>query len=190
MSFLNRISKIVTNWSQIWFRNPPGPQLAFAGIDNLPAIPNQVDNRFDDAILWNTPKRRKSIERRTFSKYGSKEWGNMKFPQKNKKIRVDYKTGEYFELGKLAPKTYEKVMEETKEIQQKMKNMFQNNFQPQDKELAVLYENEEKTDEHEGKRIIEMEKPRPAFFSPNLMQRAKTSSDSASNTTVRPTGLG
>jgi hypothetical protein len=32
----------------------------------------------------------------------------------NHKIRVDHKTGEYFELGKLAPETYRMVMEETK----------------------------------------------------------------------------
>jgi hypothetical protein len=35
----------------------------------------------------------------------------------NRKIRADEKTGEYFELGKLPPKKFAKIMEETKEIQ-------------------------------------------------------------------------
>ena len=38
----------------------------------------------------------------------------------NKKIRVDFTTGEHFELGKLAPKTYEKICQETSEIKSKM----------------------------------------------------------------------
>ena len=39
------------------------------------------------------------------------------FFQVNKKIRVDGKTGEYFELGRLAPKTFDRIMQETKAIQ-------------------------------------------------------------------------
>ena len=31
-----------------------------------------------DGIFWNTPKKRKSIERRMTERYGSKEWGTLK----------------------------------------------------------------------------------------------------------------
>ena len=34
----------------------------------------------------------------------------------NRKIRVDEKTGEYFESGKLAPKAYARIMDETAAI--------------------------------------------------------------------------
>jgi len=37
--------------------------------------------------------------------------------QVNKKIRVDEKTGEYFELGRLPPNQFERIMKETKAIQ-------------------------------------------------------------------------
>ena len=43
-------------------------------------------------------------------------WGTGKFITKNNKIRVDHRTKEFFELGRLAPETYKKVMEETKAI--------------------------------------------------------------------------
>ena len=57
--------------------------------------------------------------------------------------------------------------------------------------LPVRYQNETNEDDiKSGKRIVEMEKERPAFFSANLMQKARTSSESAKSTTVRPTGLG
>ena len=96
-----------------------------AGVPQALPLQNVNDERFEDSIMWNTPKRRKTIERRTFARYGSLTWGNVKYQRKNKKIRVDYNTGEFFELGKLAPTTYKKIMEETKEIQQKMKDSFQ-----------------------------------------------------------------
>ena len=119
------------------------------------------------------------------------KWGSMKLIRDNKKIRMDNRTGEFFELGRLAPDTYKKVMEETKRIKEKVSEAFDDGIKPRNQEVRVLYKNETDEDaEKNGKRIIEMEKERPAFFSPNLMQKARTSSDSAKSTTVRPTGLG
>ena len=108
-----------------------------------------------------------------------------------RKLRVDYKTGEDFELGRLAPLTYKKIMDETKAIQTKMRNAFKLG-DPKDQPVAIRYEGDEKTQDSDSKnlRIVEMEKPRPQFFSPNLMQKAQPKSDSSSSTTVRPSGLG
>ena len=92
-----------------------------------------------DGILWNTPKHRKSLEWRHRAMFGDKKWGNTRFHRVNHKIRVDHKTGEYFELGKLAPKTYEKIMKETTEIKAKICDTF-GQFSPRDKETTILYE--------------------------------------------------
>ena len=92
-----------------------------------------------DGILWNTPKYRKSLEVRHRAMFGDKKWGNTRFHRVNNKIRVDHKTGEYFELGKLAPKTYEKIMKETTEIKTKICDTF-GQFSPRDKETTILYE--------------------------------------------------
>ena len=71
-------------------------------------------------------------------------------------------------------------------------------MKPRNQEVTVVYKNDIDDEGVEvmekdgnmkwknGKRIIEMEKERPAFFSANLMQKARTSSDSAKSTTVRP----
>ena len=45
------------------------------------------------------------------------------------------------------------------------------------------------TSADDNRMPVEMEKERPSFFTKNLMQKAKTPSGSASNTTVRPSGL-
>jgi hypothetical protein len=42
----------------------------------------------------------------------------------NRKIRVDEKTGEYFEAGKLPPKAYARIMEETKAIKVGVRQKF------------------------------------------------------------------
>ena len=186
MTFLQKLSRVLIHWSPFW---PKSPELALAGVPQALPMPNKTEDQFSDSILWNTPKRRKTIERRTFAKYGSLEWGTVKYQRVNKKIRVDNNTAEFFELGKLAPKTYEKIMEETKAIQEKMKDSFQRQFTPQNKEIVVMYENEEKREEDENKIPVEMKKERPPFFSPNLMQKARVSQESQSTTTVRPTGL-
>jgi large subunit ribosomal protein L32 len=111
-------------------------------------------------------------------------------------FQVDHQSGEIFELGRLAPETYKRVLEETKAIQAKMKDMFATG-EPKDQEVVVLYQDEEneKNDVKNDaagkrKRVIEMEKPRPQFFSSNLMQKTQVKSDGRSSTTVRPSGLG
>jgi len=204
MSIFSRISRVMANYqytiSQI-FRDPRSPEFAIIGGAQikLSDTQNQAENEFmERAILWNTPKKRKSTEKRNLAKYAgansksNTNWGTGKFITKNNKIRVDHRTKEFFELGRLAPETYKKVMEETKAIKERVSQAFENGLKPRNQEVSVRYQNEETNEDDikSGKRIVEMEKERPAFFSANLMQKARTSSESAKSTTVRPTGLG
>ena len=112
-----------------------------------------------DGILWNTPKHRKSIEVRNNQRFGVQKWGNSKFHKVNHRIRVDHKTGEYFEIGKLAPKTYEKIMKETSEIKSKISDTF-GAFSARDKETTILYE---------GKNIMAVITQNWGFLSPFLI---------------------
>lgn len=62
---------------------------------------------------------------------------------------------------------------------------------PVENEVVVLYEGEKdgKTDEFwEGKRVVEMEKPRPQWFSKNLLQQ--TTQQPATTSDVKPSDLG
>lgn len=92
-----------------------------------------------DGMMWNTPKRRKTIDRRNREKYGVLLWGNTRMLRPNQRIRVDYKTGEHFELGKLAPKTYAKIAEETSQIKAKISDTF-GRFAARNKETKVIYQ--------------------------------------------------
>ena len=192
MALIARISRVLTDTRQMLlevFRDPRYPQLALVGAQQkLPLIDEGENSLLERSIVWNTPKRRKTVEKRTMKKYGIKEWGTYKLFERNKKIRVDHRTGEFFEFGRLAPEAYKKVMAETLAIQKKMKDAF--GFDPKDKEVVVLYKDER--DENavkDGKRVIEMEKERPSFFSANLMQKAIVSNEKSSRTTVKPANL-
>lgn len=78
-------------------------------------------------------------------------------------------------------------MNETKEMRQAIKEKL--GLQPIEKEVVVLYENE-KNDldgEYNGQPIVEMPKPRPAWFSKNLLQQS--TQQPATTKDVEPFGL-
>merc|ERR1711860_466919 len=112
----------------------------------------------------------------------------------NRRLRVDHKTGETFEIGFLAPKMMKKVMSETHEIQNAMKKAW--GREPKDREVALLYKDETQAKFgrlREKMKFVEMEKERPSFFSANLMQKSNTKSSKDSGgdvtSTVKPTEL-
>lgn len=84
---------------------------------------------------------------------------------------------------------YKKTIDETKEMQNKIQEELKLN--PIEEEVVVLYsgeKNEKPAEFWKGKRIVEMEKPRPSFFSRNLLQ--KTTQQPATTTDVKPSELG
>lgn len=78
---------------------------------------------------------------------------------------------------------------ETEEIRKKTEAQIGAN--PEDKEVIVLYENENSLDlakSEQGKLLVEVPKPRPAWFSSNLLQKTTAEPDHATTTvaTTKP----
>lgn len=200
MSFTKHIAHIIRTSEVIVQRILSGPGGLSPAVDLSPATTSNLYNNgcasstslldiMRDGIMWNTPKHRKTLEKRHREKYGSLHWGNSgRMLRVNKRIRVDYKTGEHFELGKLAPKTYAKIADETSKIAAKISDTF-GRLSSRDKEANIIYEGES-VKEEDNKLIVRMEKERPTFFSRNLTEKTQLPSNSTSSTTVRPSGLG
>lgn len=113
----------------------------------------------------------------------------MKTIQKKENIKVCDACGNFFESGVLCPHCYDKVRKETAAIKDKI--LAKLHLTPIDSEVVVLYDGEkaEKPEEFfRGKRIVEMEKPRPQWFSKNLLQ--KTTQPNATTKEVKPDELG
>lgn len=139
-------------------------------------------------------------------KFGSPEYVlKILLPKKN--LKVCNVCGDDHELGVLCRKLspldttpyvknnqflatcYKKVIDETKAMQKSIQNELK--LEPVEQEVVVMYSDDKDSKPEEfwkGKRIVEMEKPRPQWFTDNLMQ--KTTQKGATTTEVKPTELG
>lgn len=169
--------------------------------------PFSLKDLIGDGILWAVPRNRRTIEKRWKRKYGSPEY-HMKTIQPKTTLRVCNHCGHDHEVGLLCRKLfsiymsistvnsnnfaancYDKVRKETELMQEKIQQDL--GLDPVDKEIIVLYDGEKGEQPNEywnGKRIVEMERPRPMWFSKNLMQ--KSTQPAATTKEVKPNDLG
>jgi hypothetical protein len=63
----------------------------------------------DEGFVWNTPKKRRSLEVRKRKSFGLLEWGTYKKLRLNKRILVDHKSGRYYEMGKMELESFKQV---------------------------------------------------------------------------------
>ncbi|XP_026482066.1 39S ribosomal protein L32, mitochondrial-like [Ctenocephalides felis] len=153
-----------------------------SSLSNSPSSPTKFNLKdlIGDGLLWAVPKSRRTIEKRLNRKFGNPDYiWKPYIPKTN--ILVCKSCGHYHEAGILCKHCYDKVKIETQEMQDKIVNDL--GLNPDDKEVVVLYDGEkvDKPDEvWQGKRIVEMKKQRPSWFSKNLLQK----STQEANTTV------
>ncbi|XP_061377675.1 large ribosomal subunit protein bL32m isoform X2 [Danaus plexippus] len=148
-----------------------------------------LNDLIGDGFLLAVPKFRRTVEKRWKRKFGSPDYiWKMLVPKTN--IIVCYECGHYHENGRLCGNCYKKVEAETKEIQEKIQEKLGTN-KPIENDVIVLYDGDqlpEKPQEFwQGKRVIEMKKERPKWFSKNLLQ--KTTQAPSESKDVKPTDL-
>uniref|UniRef100_A0A336L163 Large ribosomal subunit protein bL32m n=1 Tax=Culicoides sonorensis TaxID=179676 RepID=A0A336L163_CULSO len=197
MGLINRLALIVQRLEHtipfMFGRHPPpDPMCCLALIasshNSYPSKQFTVQDFIGDGFVWGVPKHRKTIEKRLKNRYGTPGLANKMLTIKTH-LRVCNNCGHHHEVGVLCPHCYEQIRKETELMQEKIKSELK--LDPVESEVIVLYDGEkgEKPDEFwKGKRIVEMEKPRPKFFSKNLMQ--KTTQPPATTAAVKPDELG
>jgi large subunit ribosomal protein L32 len=170
---------------------PDGVCLAGVQLEGVVSTPKPAFSLKDivgDGFLWGVPTARRTIERRLKRKFGDPKYV-LKILKPASNIRTCNVCGDDHLAGVLCPTCYKKVIDETKEMQETIQNELQ--LSPVEKEVVVLYQGEKdgKPDEFwEGKRIVEMQKPRPPWFSKNLLQQ--TTQQPATTSDVKPSDLG
>ncbi|GFW35028.1 39S ribosomal protein L32, mitochondrial [Trichonephila clavipes] len=126
-------------------------------------VKSTLENIIGNGFLWAVPKSRRSLERRMTRRMG---FGKMILPKRNLVACDD--CGHFHPVHTVCGHCYEKVKSETKLMQDAV--MKELKLDPIDKEVVILYENDLKDrDSFGGKRIIEMTKERPSWFSKNLL---------------------
>ncbi|XP_053603778.1 large ribosomal subunit protein bL32m [Plodia interpunctella] len=189
--FFNVIKQLERN---IFHRIFGGPPREFA-IANVAENKNtgihsklSLKDIIGDGMLLAVPKFRRTVEKRLKRKFGSPDYvWKMLVPQTN--IRVCRDCGHHHENGRLCENCYSKIKVETEEIKQKIQEKLGSG--PIEKDVIVLYEGDNTEEQPQefwnGKRIIEMQKERPQWFSKNLLQ--KTTQQPSDSTDVKPTDL-
>nr|ABM55611.1 mitochondrial ribosomal protein L32-like protein [Maconellicoccus hirsutus] len=173
-------------------RGPTLPALNFIE-SNCASVPSSkkqfsIQEFMQDGFLWGVPKKRLTIERRKKRMFGSIDrYCKTVIPKTD--ILVCIHCGHDYERNHLCPNCYAKVKKETEEMQEAiLKDL---GLSPVEQDVVVLYEGEKETtpsEYWEGKRIIELPKPRPPWFSRNLLQKSTTTTSEL--TDVQPDKLG
>ncbi|XP_018319324.1 39S ribosomal protein L32, mitochondrial [Agrilus planipennis] len=173
-------------------RFPPDYCLSFVENEEIYYKPQtkkfNLKDLLNDAFLWAVPKSRRTIERRHKRRYGIPGY-HLKLILPKTNLQVCNVCGDDHEIGVLCPTCYKKVMDETKEMKDNIQNEL--GLQPVENEVVVLYEgekDEKPAETWQGKRIVEMKKERPSWFSRNLLQ--KTTQQPATTKDVKPSDLG
>lgn len=182
-SYFNEFSLFSANLAVLSVE--PGTQAS-----NVTSKPFTVKDFIGDGFLWAVPKFRRSLEKRQMRKFGSPGL-HEKLPRANPRLRECDTCGDFFDPKSICATCYDKVRQETNAIKDKI--MQKIGLKPHDKEVVVLYDGEEggKSEKEfwNGKRIVEMEKPRPIWFSKNLLQKSTKEIDTKTKT-VKPDELG
>ncbi|CAH0553205.1 unnamed protein product [Brassicogethes aeneus] len=194
-SIVNRLRIVIQNFENILGISTKGYPDAFClvgcetnSLAKNSQPPFSIKDIIGDGLLWAVPKHRRSLEKRLKRKFGHPDY-NLKILLPNNNIRTCTKCGDDHEAGVLCPTCYKKVIDETKEMQDAIQTELK--LDPVEKEVVVLYDGEkgEKPEEFwEGKRVVELKRERPAWFSKNLLQQSTQKQTTTKD--VKPSELG
>ncbi|XP_047528888.1 39S ribosomal protein L32, mitochondrial [Vanessa atalanta] len=188
---INILKNLERNIIQSFGYPPKELALAYAHQKQVPRQSTKftLKDLVGDGIFLAVPKFRRTVEKRWKRKFGSPDYvWKMLVPKTN--IAVCNECGHHHERGRLCGNCYKRIETETKEIQAKIEEKLGNN-KPIENDVIVLYDGEKLPDETkefwQGKRIVEMKKERPQWFSKNLLQ--KTTQQPSDSKDVKPTDL-
>ncbi|GAB6032374.1 hypothetical protein CHUAL_011016 [Chamberlinius hualienensis] len=130
-----------------------------------------LESIIDNGFLWAVPNHRRTIEKRLCRKNAKEK--HLKF---KKNLTMCNVCGHYHVAHTFCGNCYSKVREETQAIQKSMVDTWQ--FDPVDKDVVVLYANDDKNPKEfwKGKRIVEVDRERPLWFHKNLQTKCNTDS--------------
>ncbi|KAK3861478.1 hypothetical protein Pcinc_032567 [Petrolisthes cinctipes] len=173
-----------------WMVMQGTPPPAIAGVISIHghAVKNSTeDTDKDDGILWAVPKSRRSREKRLTRKFGS-ETGRNKMLTRLLLLTCNH-CGNVHQPGRLCPVCYSKTKEVTEAMQAAMNST--HGLNPVEHEVFPVFKGEiidSKDGFFQGKRVVEVEKERPHWFSRRLKLKS-TISTSPSTTIAKPTNL-
>uniref|UniRef100_A0A023FDC9 Large ribosomal subunit protein bL32m n=1 Tax=Amblyomma cajennense TaxID=34607 RepID=A0A023FDC9_AMBCJ len=135
----------------------------------LPVCDVDQDNGQEDkGIVWAVPTRRVSLERRMMRRI-SHPFFKIKPKDYIKSCHV---CGHFHLAHTICGHCYQRVKEETEQLRDAIAEELK--LDPVESEVTIVYKGEKKPPES-GARVVEVDRPRPAWFSQNLLTRSSSS---------------
>ncbi|XP_077484220.1 mitochondrial ribosomal protein L32 isoform X1 [Amblyomma americanum] len=129
-------------------------------------LPN-YDIGQDKGIVWAVPTRRVSLERRMMRRIA-----HPFFKIKPKDyIKSCHVCGHFHLAHTICGRCYQRVKEETEQMRDAIAEELK--LDPVESEVTVVYKGEKPPES--GTRVVEVDRPRPAWFSQNLLTRSSSS---------------
>ncbi|XP_075678110.1 mitochondrial ribosomal protein L32 isoform X2 [Dermatophagoides pteronyssinus] len=162
-------------------------QLSLPGATSSTSQSTSINELMQDGLLWGVPKKRRTAEKRLHRRFGVENYpDSAKILRTRNDLVVCERCGDHHEYYAICPTCYSKVKEETKRMQDQLRQQT-NPLQPKEKDILFRYENE-KNDEsftsqqqqqqkNEFFQIIDIDHPRPQWFSRNLMIKSTGSTN-------------
>lgn len=130
-----------------------------------------IEEILKEGRVWACPKNQRNIFERWRRKYGNYLYKDgIKMFQPKRNIITCIECGNFHEAHAICKHCYSKIEEESKSIIESINKAWSYNVI--DKEVQVLYQGEDVNNLTNQKRIVEQDRSRPMWFSPNLSQKS------------------
>lgn len=124
-----------------------------------------------DGLLWGVPKKRPTVERRLKKRFGIPRYPNTcGILRPRADLITCEQCGDHHESYTICRTCYTSVKEETEKLKKEIKAQI-NPLDPKEKEVHLKFENEEDLEDEQKFRIIEIARPRPKWFTKNLLAK-------------------
>lgn len=140
-----------------------------------------------DGTLWGVPKKRPTIESRLRKRFGVPGYPlNTHVIRSRSDIVTCERCGDHHEAFTICRTCYLQVKGETEKIKSEI-NAQTSPLEPKEKDVFLKYENENADGDTDDKfRIIEIPRPRPKWFTKNLMEKSSRSVPSSRDVILNP----
>ncbi|XP_069121464.1 large ribosomal subunit protein bL32m-like [Argopecten irradians] len=184
-SVLQRLQRAWRHLDSLFMRWMGSQNQYLPAVVGCPALPESTNNMPPDnqsllsellngtAIMWashQTQRSRRSKEKRQTRRFGDS------YIRKHQNLQKDIvscvRCGSFHKYNTICGACYDKVRQETQEMMERMGDHLK--YDTPRSEIAVIYEDEDR-EQHklQNKFIVQMEKPRPQWFSDIISDRNK-----------------
>ena len=165
------IADQLIRYSRLFF---PSPSFAFVGLPSSPSSPSPQSYLPDMTILL-TQKHRATIERRRIRRHSDLPMSLMiKYGTPRQDLHQCLECGTWHEKKTICGHCYDRIRKETQAMKDAYPNKDEFNHDHPQQEIVYVYKNDQKNSDP-TKRIVEIPRERPTWFSKNLIPKINTS---------------